>query len=41
MENHFALVEKETDSAFGIRFPHIPGHEMIVVLPDICESLAG
>ncbi|MBZ9941231.1 type II toxin-antitoxin system HicB family antitoxin [Mesorhizobium sp. BR1-1-13] len=25
MENHFALVEKETNSAFGIRFPDIPG----------------
>ncbi|MBZ9808344.1 type II toxin-antitoxin system HicB family antitoxin [Mesorhizobium sp. ESP-6-2] len=25
MENHLALVEKETNSAFGIRFPDIPG----------------
>ncbi|PDQ19432.1 hypothetical protein CN311_19525 [Mesorhizobium sanjuanii] len=25
MKNYFALVDKDSDSAFGIRFPDIPG----------------
>ncbi|CCV06481.1 conserved hypothetical protein [Mesorhizobium metallidurans STM 2683] len=31
MKNYFALVDKDPDSAFGIRFPDIPG----------CFSAAG
>ena len=73
MNTYFALVDKDPDSAFGIRFPDIPGcfsaaddvkdvvanatealrfwsesmpvpepsgYDTLIVLPDICKSLA-
>lgn len=44
MKNYFALVETDTDSAFGIRFPDIPGcfsaaDDPESVIPNAVEAL--
>ncbi|WP_258602015.1 type II toxin-antitoxin system HicB family antitoxin [Mesorhizobium sp. AR10] len=44
MKNYFALVDKDPDSAFGIRFPDIPGcfsaaDEAEDIVPNAVEAL--
>ncbi|MEP6567941.1 MAG: type II toxin-antitoxin system HicB family antitoxin [Mesorhizobium sp.] len=44
MKDYFALVEKETESAFGIRFPDIPGcfsaaDNAAGIIPNAAEAL--
>ncbi len=44
MKSYLALVEKENDSAFGVRFPDVPGcfsaaDEMEQVIPNAVEAL--
>lgn len=44
MKSYFALVEKEPDSAFGVRFPDIPGcysaaDEPEQIVPNAVEAL--
>ena len=44
MDYFYALVEKEGDSAFGVRFPDLPGcfsaaDRIEDVLPNACEAL--
>ena len=44
MKTFFAIVHKESDSAFGVTFPDLPGcfsaaDRMEDVLPNACEAL--